>query len=117
MVGGAEVFLQGDALHVFLVFFLSEADASGLPLKRSHAERQRRSAECDMAPKRGTDTQQASGFGALSFWLGFLSVPSWDCCRCVLVVVIITVSIPALIRNVNSRFTRDPKIHDRERSR
>jgi len=62
-----EVFLQGDALHVFLVFFLSEADASGLPLKRSHAQRQRRSAECDMAPKRGTDTQQASGFGALSF--------------------------------------------------
>ncbi|XP_031468134.1 zinc finger CCCH domain-containing protein 11A-like, partial [Phasianus colchicus] len=30
----------------------AEADASGLPLKRSHAERQRRSTECDMAPKR-----------------------------------------------------------------
>ncbi|XP_048785484.1 uncharacterized protein LOC125686042 isoform X2 [Lagopus muta] len=30
----------------------AEADASGLPLKRSHAERQRRSSECDRAPKR-----------------------------------------------------------------
>ncbi|XP_031462951.1 uncharacterized protein LOC116237737 isoform X2 [Phasianus colchicus] len=29
-----------------------EADASGLPLKRSHAERQQRSTKCDMAPKR-----------------------------------------------------------------
>ena len=33
--------------------------------------------------------QQAPGFGALSFWLGFLSVLSWDCGRCVLVVAVI----------------------------
>ncbi|XP_040541398.1 uncharacterized protein LOC121107070 isoform X4 [Gallus gallus] len=44
----------------------AEADASGLPAKRSLAERQGRSAQCGTAPKRGTDTQQAPGFGALS---------------------------------------------------
>ena len=63
----AKVFLQRDVLHVFLVSFLSEADASGLPLKRSLAERQGEATDHDMAPKRGTDAQQASGFGALSF--------------------------------------------------
>ena len=63
----AQVFLQRDALHVFLVSFLSEADASGLSAKCSFAESQGRSTECDIASKRGTDTQQASGFGALSF--------------------------------------------------
>ncbi|OXB51463.1 hypothetical protein ASZ78_013516, partial [Callipepla squamata] len=45
----------------------AEADVSGLPLKRSFAERQGRTMECGTAAKRGTDTQQASGFGALSF--------------------------------------------------
>ncbi|XP_040505192.1 uncharacterized protein LOC121107067 isoform X1 [Gallus gallus] len=44
----------------------AEADASGLPAKRSLAERQGRSAQCRTAPKRGTDTQQAPGLGALS---------------------------------------------------
>ena len=63
----AQVFLQRDALHVFLVSFLTEADASGLPLKRSLAERQEGATDHDMTPKRGTGTQQASGLGALSF--------------------------------------------------
>ena len=66
VVGCAQIFLQRDALHVFLVSFLPEADTSGLPAKRSLAERQGRSAQCGTAPKRGTDTQQAPGFGALS---------------------------------------------------
>ena len=35
--------------------------------KQSSCEVQGRSTECGTAPKRGTDTQQASGFGALSF--------------------------------------------------
>ena len=67
VAGSAQIFLHREALHVFLVSFLSEADASGLPLKRSHVQSQGRSTECGTAPKRGTDTQQASGFGALSF--------------------------------------------------
>ena len=50
MVGCAQVFLQRDALQVFLVSFWSEADASGLPLKRSHAESQGRGMECGTAP-------------------------------------------------------------------
>ena len=66
VVGCAQIFRHRDALHVFLVSFLPEADASGLPSKRSLAERQGRSAQCGTAPKRGTDTQQAPGFGALS---------------------------------------------------
>ena len=66
VVGCAQIFRHRDALHVFLVSFLPEADASGLPAKRSLAERQGRSAQCGTAPKRGTDTQQAPGLGALS---------------------------------------------------
>lgn len=66
VVGCAQIFHHRDALHVFLVSFLPEADASGLPAKRSLAERQGRSAQCGTAPKRGTDTQQAPGLGALS---------------------------------------------------
>jgi len=50
MVGCAQIFLQRDALQVFLVSFWSEADASGLPLKRSHAESQGRGMECGTAP-------------------------------------------------------------------
>ena len=57
VVGCAQIFLQRDALHAFLVSFLLEADASGLPAKRSHAEGQERSAECGTTPKIGTDTQ------------------------------------------------------------
>lgn len=51
----------------FLVLFLSEGDASGLAVKRRLAGRQGRSTKCGTALKRGTDTQQASGFGARSF--------------------------------------------------
>ena len=63
----AKIFLQRDALYVFLVLFLSEGDASGLAVKRRLAGRQGRSTKCGTALKRGTDTQQASGFGARSF--------------------------------------------------
>eukprot|EP00076_Gallus_gallus_P036564 XP_025002102.1 zinc finger CCCH domain-containing protein 11A-like [Gallus gallus] len=52
VVGCAQIFLQRDALHVFLVSFLPEADTSSLPAKRSLAERQGRSAQCGTAPKR-----------------------------------------------------------------
>ena len=41
----AQIFLQRDVVQVFLVSFLSETDASGLPLKHSCAERQGRSTE------------------------------------------------------------------------
>ena len=67
VAGSAQIFLHREALHVFLVSFLSEADASGLPLKRSLAERQEGATDHDMTPMRGTGTQQASGLGALSF--------------------------------------------------
>ncbi|OXB51557.1 hypothetical protein ASZ78_014792 [Callipepla squamata] len=66
VVGCANIILPRHTLQVFLLSFLAEADVSGLPLKRSFAERQGRTMECVTAPKRGTDTQQASGAG-LSF--------------------------------------------------
>ena len=48
-------------------FFLPEDDASGLPAKRSLAAGLGRTAACDVAPKRGTEAQQASGFDSMSF--------------------------------------------------
>jgi len=71
-------FLQRDALQFFPVFFLPEAGASGLPPKSGLAESLGRQAEVEKAPPRGTATEQASGFDALSFCSVFLTVLSWD---------------------------------------
>ena len=65
-------FLQRDALQFFPVFFLPEAGASGLPPKSGLAESLGRQAEVEKAPPRGTATEQASGFDALSFYVDFL---------------------------------------------
>jgi len=54
VVGCAKIFLHRDALYVFLISFLSEADANRLAVKRGLAERKGRSMECGMALKRGT---------------------------------------------------------------
>lgn len=70
VVDRAETFLQRDALQLF-VFFLSEADTSGLPLKSGLAESLGNQTEVEKAPKRGTDTKQASGFDATVFLLRF----------------------------------------------
>ena len=73
----AETFLQRDALQLFLVFFLPEADTSGLPLNSGLAESLGNQTEVEKAPERGTDTEQASGLDALSFSSDFLIVLSW----------------------------------------
>jgi len=70
VVDRAETFLQRDALQLF-VFFLSEADTSGLPLKSGLAESLGNQTEVEKAPKRGTDTKQASGFDDTVFLLRF----------------------------------------------
>ena len=67
VVGCAQIFLPRDALHVFLVSFLPEAEANRLAVKRGLAGRQGTGVECGPAVKRATDTQQASGFWVLSF--------------------------------------------------
>ena len=73
----AETFLQRDALQLFLVFCLPEADASGLPPKSGLAESLENQTEVEEAPETGTDTEQASGLDALSFSSDFLIVLSW----------------------------------------
>ena len=77
MADCVETFLQRDALHLLIVFSLPEADASGLPPKSGLAGSLGK--KPGKAPKRGTDTQQASGLDALSFCLAVLIVLSWDC--------------------------------------
>ena len=71
-----ETFPQRDALQLFLVFSLPEADASGLPPKSGLAESLGK--KPGKAPKKGTATKQASGLDALSFCLDVLIVLSWD---------------------------------------
>ena len=73
-----ETFPQRDALQLFLVFSLPEADASGLPPKSGLAESLGSQTQVEKAPMRGTATKQASGLDALSFCSVFLTVLSWD---------------------------------------
>lgn len=75
----AETFLQCDAYQSYLVFFLPDADASGLPLKSGLAESPGSQAVVEKAPGRGPYINQASGFDVLSYYLRFLIVLSWDC--------------------------------------
>ncbi|OXB74033.1 UNVERIFIED_CONTAM: hypothetical protein H355_003096 [Colinus virginianus] len=56
VVGCANIILPRDALQIIL-FSLSEADVSDLPLKHSFAERQGRTMECGRAHKRGRGTE------------------------------------------------------------
>lgn len=84
VVDCSKIFLPRNYLSSVVVFSL--ADVSGLPLKRSLAERLGKKIEVDRAPRRG---KRASGFAA-QIALGFLLVLSWECCLCTLPEVFIT---------------------------
>lgn len=89
MADCSKILLQRKVLEVFLVFSLSEAAKSVLPLKRNLAERLGKKIEilenADKAPKRGMAAKQASGFDAQVFYLGFLFALSSNDSFCMLV--------------------------------
>ena len=89
MADCSKILLQRNVLQVLLVFSLSEAGKSVLPLKRNLADRLGKKIEvlenADKAPKRGTATKQTSGFDAQISCLGLLFVLSSSGSFCVLV--------------------------------
>ncbi len=72
VVGCSDIVLQRAALQVFLVFSWSEADGSGIAVKRSLVESLDKKLEVDEAPKNTPGTQRALEFDAQIFYLGFV---------------------------------------------